>query len=88
MDDKHEDLGRMYQLVSRIQDGLNELRGLLEEHITQQGLAAIEKGGEAAHNDPKVSLSHVLRRSFTNPCCYAFRFTLQPFWTYIGSTML
>ena len=54
-DDKHDDLGRMYQLVSRIPDGLTELRSLLEDHITQQGLSAIERGGEAAHNDPKVN---------------------------------
>ena len=53
-DDKHDDLGRMYQLVSRIPDGLTELRVLLEDHITQQGLSAIERGGEVAHNDPKV----------------------------------
>jgi cullin 1 len=44
----------MYQLVSRISDGLTELRTLLEDHITQQGLSAIEREGEAAHNDPKV----------------------------------
>jgi len=53
-DDKHDDLGRMYQLVSRIPDGLTELRVLLEDHITQQGLSAIERGGESAHSDPKV----------------------------------
>lgn len=44
------DLGRMYNLVSRIQDGLGELKKLLETHIHNQGLAAIEKCGEAALN--------------------------------------
>ncbi len=44
------DLGRMYQLVSRITDGLGELKNLLESHITHQGLTAIEKCGEAATN--------------------------------------
>ena len=44
------DLGRMYQLVSRIPDGLGELRSLLESHITYQGTAAIEKCGESALN--------------------------------------
>ncbi|KFQ64550.1 Cullin-1, partial [Pelecanus crispus] len=48
--DKNEDLGRMYNLVSRIQDGLGELKKLLETHIHNQGLAAIEKCGEAALN--------------------------------------
>ncbi|KAI8497039.1 Cullin-1 [Branchiostoma belcheri] len=49
--DKNEDLGRMYSLVSRIHDGLGELRNLLEQHIHNQGLAAIEKCGETAVND-------------------------------------
>merc|ERR1711936_1110379 len=44
--DKNEDLGRMYQLVSRIPDGVTELKRLLENHINNQGLAAIEKLGE------------------------------------------
>lgn len=48
--DKDVDLGRMYSLVARIPDGLGELRTLLEQHIANQGLDAIEKCGEAAHN--------------------------------------
>ncbi|CAH1242216.1 CUL1 [Branchiostoma lanceolatum] len=58
--DKNEDLGRMYSLVSRIQDGLGELRNLLEQHIHNQGLAAIEKCGETAVNDPKVYVQTIL----------------------------
>uniref|UniRef100_G1KPA4 Cullin family profile domain-containing protein n=1 Tax=Anolis carolinensis TaxID=28377 RepID=G1KPA4_ANOCA len=54
------DLGRMYNLVSRIQDGLGELKKLLETHIHNQGLAAIEKCGEAALNDPKMYVQTVL----------------------------
>ncbi|KAL8165701.1 UNVERIFIED_CONTAM: Cullin-1 [Gekko kuhli] len=53
-------LGRMYNLVSRIQDGLGELKKLLETHIHNQGLAAIEKCGEAALNDPKMYVQTVL----------------------------
>ena len=48
--DKNDDLGRMYQLVSRIPDGLGELKVLLENHINNQGLAAIEKLGDEALN--------------------------------------
>ncbi|CAH1774938.1 unnamed protein product [Owenia fusiformis] len=59
-DDKNGDLGRMYQLVSRITDGLWELKTLLESHIYNQGLAAIEKCGEAALNDPKVYVQTIL----------------------------
>ncbi len=53
--DKNEDLGRMFQLVSRIPDGLGELKNLLENHINYQGLVAIEKLGEEAVN---VSVGH------------------------------
>ncbi len=40
----------MYQLVSRIPDGLGELKNLLENHINNQGLVAIEKLGDEALN--------------------------------------
>lgn len=59
-DDKNEDLGRMYQLVSRITDGLGELKTLLETHIQQQGVAAIERCGDMALNDPKVYVQTIL----------------------------
>ncbi|TRY55804.1 hypothetical protein DNTS_025650, partial [Danionella cerebrum] len=58
--DKNEDLGRMYNLVSRITDGLGELKKLLETHIFNQGLAAIEKCGESALNDPKMYVQTIL----------------------------
>jgi hypothetical protein len=66
--DKNEDLGRMYQLVARIPDGLGELRNLLESHIASQGLAAIDKCGDSANN---VSLYLVIS------CCYGFTCVIQ-----------
>lgn len=51
------DLGRMYSLVSRIPDGLGELRTLLENHICNQGLNAIEKCGDQAFNVSKLKLT-------------------------------
>lgn len=45
----------MYNLVSRISDGLGELKKLLETHIHNQGLAAIEKCGESALNVSRQS---------------------------------
>ena len=50
----------IFKLVSRIPDGLGELRNLLENHITNQGLAAIEKLGDEALNDPKIYVSTIL----------------------------
>lgn len=58
--DKNQDLGRMYQLVARIHNGLGELRNLLEGHIANQGLAAIDKCGDSATNDPKVYVNTIL----------------------------
>ena len=55
--DKDEDLGRMYQLVARIPDGLGELRNLLETHIASQGLTAIDKCGDSANNVSLVLIS-------------------------------
>ncbi|KAG8195459.1 hypothetical protein JTE90_002631 [Oedothorax gibbosus] len=59
-DDKNEDLGRMFNLVSKIFDGLGELRTRLESHIHNQGLTAIEKCGESASNDPKIYVNTIL----------------------------
>ncbi|XP_065666166.1 cullin-1-like isoform X7 [Hydra vulgaris] len=53
-------LGRMYNLVSRVPDGLVTLKQLLEQHIHTQGLNAIEKCGEAAINDPKMYVTTIL----------------------------
>lgn len=41
---------RMYSLVSRITEGLKELKLVLEEHIHNQGVSVIEKCGDAALN--------------------------------------
>lgn len=59
-DDKNQDLGRMYQLVSRIPNGLGELKSRLESHISLQGLGAIERLGENAVQDPKVYVNTIL----------------------------
>lgn len=54
---KSEDLGRMYRLIYRIKNGLGEFKKILETHIHNQGLAAIEKCGEAALNVSTVQLN-------------------------------
>ncbi|XP_051154665.1 cullin-1 [Leptopilina boulardi] len=58
--EKNNDLGRMYQLVARIPNGLGELRNLLESHIANMGLAAIDKCGDTALNDPKMYVNTIL----------------------------
>lgn len=56
--DKNDDMGRMYQLVTRVPQGLHEMRTLLENHIVRQGLAAIDKCSDSAAN---VSKNHILK---------------------------
>lgn len=51
------DLGRMYQLASRVPDGLSELRALLETHIVNKGLSAVEKLGEDTLNVSQLVVS-------------------------------
>ncbi|KAF7996415.1 hypothetical protein HCN44_002047 [Aphidius gifuensis] len=58
--DKNQDLGRMFQLVAKINNGLGELRVLLEGHIANQGVVAIDKCGDSAINDPKVYVNTIL----------------------------
>ena len=52
------DLGRMFNLVSRIRDGLVQLRTLLENHICHQGLNALEKCGDQAFSVSLVTISY------------------------------
>ena len=69
--DKDADLGRMYALVARIPDGLGELRTLLEQHIAAQGLAAIDKCGDSAHN---VSFNESFHFKYRETVSYISRF--------------
>src|ERR1700761_641045 len=59
--DRQEDLGRMYRLLSRISDGLDPLRTRFEAHVKKCGLAAVEKivvGSESI--DPKIYVETLL----------------------------
>lgn len=60
---KNVDLGRMYSLVSRISEGLKELKAVLEEHIHKQGVEVIAQCGDAAIN---VSVNEQQLTEFTN----------------------
>lgn len=73
-DNKEEDLARMFQLVSRVQDGLGELKSLLEDHITTRGSAAIASLDSTAVNDPKMYVTTILdvHRKYSNLCQVAF----------------
>ena len=59
--DRQEDLGRMYQLLSRIEDGLAPLRSRFEAHVRKCGNAAVDKIGADGDNvEPKVYVEALL----------------------------
>lgn len=84
--EKHEDLQRMYILVSRVPDGLEPLRKRFEAHVKQAGLTAIsnivsEGGANAVSVDPKAYVdgllevhskhSEIVRRCFSGEAGFA-----------------
>ena len=58
--DSNEDLQRMYSLVKRIPEGLEEMIKEIEVHITQQLATAIESFGEDVVNNPKSYVQSIL----------------------------
>jgi len=58
--ERKDDLGRMYQLVARLEDALGAMKDHLENHICSQGLSALEELGEAGASDPKQYVSTIL----------------------------
>ena len=58
--DMQDDLARMFELVSRIPDGLGKLKEFLENHINLQGTQAIDGLDEQAVNDPKMYVTTIL----------------------------
>ena len=74
--EKREHLGRMYTLVTRRADfgrrytsvlrrkddviALRDMEHYLQDHIWEQGLAALEENEEIAQNDPKIYVTTIL----------------------------
>ena len=46
--DRDDDAGRLYSLVARLPDGLDNMKSIFENHVFHQGLSAIEKCQESA----------------------------------------
>lgn len=60
--ERQEDLGRMYKLLSRVKDGLDPLRARFETHVRKSGLAAIDKVAASGDNfEPKVYVDALLQ---------------------------
>ncbi|XP_063694698.1 cullin-1-like [Bolinopsis microptera] len=59
--DKNEDIGRMYELVYRLEGGLKHLKQLLEDHILRVGLKAVQSCQESKESvDPKSYVQALL----------------------------
>lgn len=57
---KQKNLSLIYRLVSRIPDGLNRLKVILENHICIDGITRIEKCGLAAISEPALFVNTIL----------------------------
>ncbi|KAK7432685.1 ubiquitin ligase (cullin) of SCF [Neonectria magnoliae] len=60
--DREEDMARMYNLLSRIPEGLEPLRTRFETHVRKAGLAAVQKvqSSEGDKLEPKVYVDALL----------------------------
>lgn len=59
--DRYDDMQRMYNLLSRIPDGLDPLRVKFEAHVRNAGLAAVQKvAADADKMEPKVYVDALL----------------------------
>ncbi|CAD6501233.1 BgTH12-01486 [Blumeria graminis f. sp. triticale] len=74
--DRHEDMQRMYNLLSRITDGLDPLRAKFEAHVRRAGLNAVSKVAEDSDKlEPKDYVDALLEihRQYQNLVKQAFR---------------
>ncbi|KAF5503352.1 Cullin-1 [Colletotrichum fructicola] len=59
--DREEDMARMYNLLSRIPEGLDPLRQRFETHVRKAGLGAVQKvASDAEKLEPKVYVDALL----------------------------
>ncbi|CAM1511295.1 Fc.00g088080.m01.CDS01 [Cosmosporella sp. VM-42] len=60
--DREDDMARMYNLLSRIPEGLDPLRARFETHVRKAGLAAVQKvqSSEGDKMEPKVYVDALL----------------------------
>lgn len=60
--DREDDMARMYNLLSRIPDGLEPLRNKFETHVRKAGLSAVQKvnSSEGDKLEPKVYVDALL----------------------------
>ena len=64
----------MYQLVSRIKEGLVELKPILGKHICEQGKTAIAKCADVAAN--VCLFNNILYKLYV---LYLYRFSIQEY---------
>lgn len=59
-DDRREDMGMMYDLLSRVANGLDSMRTTFEKHVQAVGLSTVDSVADIAINDPKVFVETLL----------------------------
>lgn len=59
-DEKHQDLALLFKLVSRVPNATTDLKKIVENHIYQMGIEAIDRVSGTAINDPKIYVETIL----------------------------
>ncbi|ERT01595.1 cullin 1 [Sporothrix schenckii 1099-18] len=79
---REEDMARMYNLLSRIPDGLDPLRKKFETHVRNAGLSAVSKvAADAEKLDPKVYVDALLETHTQYQALVKRAFTDEPEFT-------
>ncbi|CAF4285846.1 unnamed protein product, partial [Rotaria sordida] len=60
IDEKYSELPSLFKLVSQIRSALDELKKIVEEHIYQKGIDAIERVSGNAINNPTLYVETIL----------------------------
>eukprot|EP01094_Clydonella_sp_ATCC50884_P019754 TRINITY_DN3932_c0_g1_i2.p1 TRINITY_DN3932_c0_g1~~TRINITY_DN3932_c0_g1_i2.p1 ORF type:complete len:758 (-),score=242.09 TRINITY_DN3932_c0_g1_i2:202-2475(-) len=74
-EEKDDDLGRMYVLLSAVEGGLARLRTAFEKHVLEQGLNAVANIASQVTQDPRVYVEALLKvyRKYETLVATAFR---------------
>lgn len=87
-ENRQDDLARMYNLLSRITDGLDPLRRKFATHVRSAGLAAVEKYAKEAGDVIVSTRWKIASNMETNSSIRIQRFTSTRYWRFTHTTTI
>lgn len=75
MNERDDDLGRMYNLCEHVEGAFDRLREILEKHVESKGRVAIQRVATTAIQDPRQYMNVILEvhNRYSQLVCGAFR---------------